>query len=164
MITVCFWLKTQTQTSMCELVLGAKSVIGFSTILYICDELLQAIAHSRLCSLLTVRPCGMNSWWTNPIQSHKIVSKTFTFNRIWNVFFSVLALLDAAIGIIGLWFQWHSHTPMIRLQLWPFRSKSESLLNVVNICWTMSMRCCICLKFSNFVAINSPQISLMKHP
>ena len=33
--------------------------------------------------------------------------------------FSVLALLDASIGMIVLWFQYHSHTPMIRYQLWP---------------------------------------------
>ena len=36
------------------------------------------------------------------------------------VIFSVLALLDAFIGMIGLWFQCQSHTPMICHQLWPF--------------------------------------------
>ena len=31
-----------------------------------------------------------------------------------------LALLDAFIRMIGLWFQCHSHTPMSRYQLWLF--------------------------------------------
>ena len=31
-----------------------------------------------------------------------------------DVLFSVLSLLDASIGMIEVWFQWHSHTPMIR--------------------------------------------------
>ena len=38
------------------------------------------------------------------------------------------SLLDASIGMIGLWFQCHSYTPIIR----PL-SKSGSSLNVVNI-------------------------------
>ena len=33
---------------------------------------------------------------------------------------AVLALLNASIGMIGLWFQYHSHTHIIRHQLWPF--------------------------------------------
>ena len=37
-----------------------------------------------------------------------------------DVLFSVLVLLDASIGMIRLWFQYHSHTPLIRHQLWPF--------------------------------------------
>ena len=43
------------------------------------------------------------------------VCKTFTFE--FDVLFSVLPLLDASIGMIGLWIQCHSHTSMIRRQL-----------------------------------------------
>ena len=60
-----------------------------------------------------------DSWWTTPLQSKKTVSKIFTFDRTWSAF-SVLALLDASIGMILLWFQYHSHTHMIRHQLWRF--------------------------------------------
>ena len=38
-------------------------------------------------------------------------------------FFSFLALLDTSIGMVRLWFQFNSHTPIIRHQLWPFLSK-----------------------------------------
>lgn len=37
-----------------------------------------------------------------------------------NVLFPVLKLLDDSIGMIGLWFQCHSHAPMVRQKLWPF--------------------------------------------
>ena len=40
--------------------------------------------------------------------------------------FSVLALLDASIGMIGLWFQCHDSSPVTT-----FLSKSGSSLNVV---------------------------------
>ena len=34
--------------------------------------------------------------------------------------FEKMAFLYASIGMIGLWFEFHSHTPIIRHQLWPF--------------------------------------------
>ena len=85
---------------------------------------------------------------TTQLQLKKTVNKTFIFDRSY-VLFAVLALLDNFIGIIRC----HSHTPMIRHQLW-FLSKSESSLNiVVNISWTLSMQCCFRLKLSNFRTI-----------
>ena len=54
--------------------------------------------------------CNRRKQWANP--SH--------FTELEQVLFSVLALLDASIGLIGLWFQCHCHIPMIRHQLWPF--------------------------------------------
>ena len=42
---------------------------------------------SRLYSLSTARPCGKTLWCTMPFQSKKTVSKTFTFDRTWRVFF-----------------------------------------------------------------------------
>ena len=59
------------------------------------------------------------------------MSKVFTFDRTLCVFFSVLALLHASIGMIGLWFQCHSHILMIPHQLWPFWANLDR-------CWTSS--------------------------
>ena len=70
-------------------------------------------------SLLTVRLCGKNSWCFTPLQSKKTVSKTLHLTEL-DVLFSVLALLDACIGMIGLSFQCHSHTSIIRQQLRAF--------------------------------------------
>ena len=75
------------------------------------------------------------------MQSKKTLNKTFTF-------FSLLVLFDAFIGMIGLWFQCHSHTPMT-----PVLRKSGSSSNVVNISRAMSKRHCFCSKFSNFGTI-----------
>ena len=70
------------------------------------------------------RPCGKNSWCTTPLQSRKTVSKTFTFNRIWCVFHG-LSSLDTSSGMIRLWFQYHTHTAMIRHQLWTFSANLD---------------------------------------
>ena len=84
-----------------------------------------------------------------PFQSKKTVSKTFTFDRI-DVLFSVLALLDASIGMIRIWFHCHNHTCMISHQLWAFLSKSRSSLYVDNISWGLYMRHYFCSQFINF--------------
>ena len=59
-----------------------------------------------------------------------------------------LGFLDAFIGMIGLWIQCHSHTPIIRHQLWSFWA------NLVRR-WTSSTspKRCFCSKFSNFGTI-----------
>ena len=47
-----------------------------------------------------------------------------------DVLFSVLALLDVSIGVIGLWLQCHSHAPMIRHHLWPLGANLDILSDV----------------------------------
>ena len=54
------------------------------------------------------RYCSRRKQWAKPIHLTEL-----------DVPFSVLDSLDASIGIIKLWFQCHSHTPIIRHQLWP---------------------------------------------
>ena len=84
-----------------------------------------------------------------PLRSKKIVSKNFTFEL--NLPFSVLALRNASIGIIGLWFQCLSRTLMIRHHLWPFWVNLDRI--VVNISRAMFMRRCFWSRFSNFGTI-----------
>ena len=93
-----FWPKTHAQAPMCELVRyhGAKSMIGFSKILCVSNELLRAI-DSREYSLLM----------------HHAIAIDETFDRTYLAFFG----LGSSIGIIELWFQCHRHIPMIRHQL-----------------------------------------------
>ena len=67
-----------------------------------------------------------NSWCTTPLQLKKTVSNTFTLEL--DVLLSVLALLDAFIGMIGLWFQCSNHTPVIRHQLWHFWTNLDFFL------------------------------------
>ena len=100
-------------------------------------------------SLLTVRPFDKNSWCTKLLQSKKTIIKSFTFDML----FSVLALLDICIGMIGVWFQYHSHTPMIRHQLWPCLANLDRRWTLLNISWAMYMWCCFCSKFRNFGTI-----------
>ena len=52
-------------------------------------------------SLLFVRPCGKNPWCTTPLQSQKVVSKTFTFDQTWRAYFDLGSSYDS-IGMIGL--------------------------------------------------------------
>ena len=73
--------------------------------------------------------------WQEFMMQHGIANEeksktTFTIDRTWRIF-SVLALLDASIGVNGLWFQCHGHTPTICRQLsslWvtPYRSWTSS--------------------------------------
>ena len=94
---------------MCEPVLyhDAKSKIGVSTILCVSEELLRLIgAYLQGSISLNVRPYAKNSRCTRQLQSKKIVSKTFMFDFFRSWF------------LIGLWFQSHSHTPMIHYNLW----------------------------------------------
>ena len=53
--------------------------------------------------------CNRGKQWTKPSHLTEL-----------GLLFSVLAFLDASIGMFGLWFQCHSYAPMIRHQLWPF--------------------------------------------
>ena len=55
--------------------------------------------------------------------------------------------------MIGLWFQCHNHTPMIRHQLWAYWANLDGRWIVVNISWAMSMQRWFCSKFSNFGTI-----------
>ena len=57
--------------------------------------------------------------------------------------FSVLVVLDAYIRMIGLWFQCHSHTPMICHQLWSFWANldhrwTSSKVSSCGTIWTAS--------------------------
>ena len=66
-----------------------------------------------------------------------------------DVFFSILAHLDASIGMIGLWFQCHSNENIDSSPVMTSLSKSGLLLNDVNISWVMSMWRYFCIKFNN---------------
>ena len=119
----CFRPKTHVQASMCELVRyhGIKSMIGFSTTLCVSDELLQDFGallqggttywpYDLVARIHDApRHCNWRKQWVQPLHLAEL-----------DVLFLVLALLDASIGMIGLWLQCHSHTPMIRHQLWDF--------------------------------------------
>ena len=66
--------------------------------------------------------CNRRKQWAKPSHLSEL-----------DVIFSVLVLLDASIGMIGLWFQHHSQTPMTHQELWYFwanldcRSTSSTL-------------------------------------
>ena len=76
---------TRIHRCVCELICyhGTKSMIGFSTILCISDELFRVSPHK----FKVARACGKNFWCTKLLQSKKTVSKTFSFERTWVVFF-----------------------------------------------------------------------------
>ena len=64
----------------------------------------------------TPRHCNRRKQWAKPSHLTKL-----------DVPFSVLALRDASIGMIGLWFQYHSHSPMIR-QIWIVVERRQHLM------------------------------------
>ena len=120
--------KTHARASMCELVRyhGTKSMIGFCTILFVSDELLRAI-HALL--------RGSIPYWTHDLvarihdASHhcnwrKQRAKPLHLTEL-GMFFSILVLLNASIRMIGILFQCHNHTTIIRHQLWTFWAKID---------------------------------------
>ena len=65
--------------------------------------------------------------------------------------FSVLPLLDASIGIIGFWFQCHSHAHLIRHQLWSFWANLDRRWT-----WSTSLKRCPCdVVFAQNLAISA---------
>ena len=81
----------------------ALSAYNFKVVLFIdpttlWQEFIMAWCH-----------CIQREQWAKPLHLCEL-----------DVLFSVLAPLYTTIGRMGLWFQCHSHTPMIRRQLWPF--------------------------------------------
>ena len=80
--------------------------------------------------------CNRKKQWAKPLHLTELEE-----------LFSILAFLNAFIGMIGLWFQCHSCTSMIRHKLWPFWAHLDRR-------WTLSTsperRHCFCSKFSNF--------------
>ena len=92
-------------------------------------------------------------WQEYTLQSKKTMSKTFAFDEL-DVLFLVLALLGSSIRVIVLWLQCHSHTPMIRHQLWPFWANLDSH-------WTSLTF--FCSKFSNFETIFATSVKIAWH-
>ena len=54
------------------------------------------------------------------------------------------------LGSFGVWFQCHSHTPIILHQLWPFWANLDLVVERRQLFLSMSMRRCFSLKFNNF--------------
>ena len=73
---------------------------------------------------------------------HDAVSKASHLNELDVLFFGFLLLLDASIVMIGLWFQCHSHTPIIRHQLWPFWANLTKNLRIGINVWIGALSWC----------------------
>ena len=136
---------------MCKLVRchSAISIIGFCTILCISYELLSSIG---LLTLLTKRPCDNNG---ASIAIEKAWAKPSDMNEL-DMLFSVLALLDASIGMIFLW--------------WFVTSYDLLLANLDHrLTSSISPKQCPCnVVFAQNLAIleqsSMPHFSYIKHP
>ena len=138
---------------------NSKSMIGFCTIACVANELLRQSVHNFKVIFLNERTtlwqefhCNRRKQWVKPSHYTEL-----------EVPFSILALLDAFIGMIRLWLQCHSHTLMIPHQLWLFWTNFDC-------CWmssTSSERCVRDVVFVQNVAIlerlTLPQVSCLKH-
>ena len=90
----------------------------------------------QFCAFLT-NCCGIGhtTLWLEFIMHNVIAVKENSEQNIHilpKLPFSVLALLNAFIGGIGLWFQCYKHTPMICHQLWYFWANLDH-------CWTLAI-------------------------
>ena len=134
------------QASVCEMVRyhGAKTMIGFSTILCASGKLLRVSGSQLRGSISHWLYELVTRNYDAPCHCNRKKRKCFTFNRTCRAFFHwnywVLVSMSQLYA--------HDSSPVMT-----FLSKSESSLNVVNISWAISMRRCLPSKFSNFGTI-----------
>ena len=93
--------------------------IGIIGLWFQCHSHTLMIRHPlRLLWANPDRRCNRGKQWAKPLHFTEL-----------DVLFSILALLDASIGIIGLWFQSYRHTLMIRHQFWSFWANPDRRCN-----------------------------------
>ena len=121
----CFWPKIHRQKLMCEQI---KWLVFPQFCAFLTNYLMKSAHNFQIIFLINDAPCHCNrrKQWTN---------LHICLNLTWFVLF----LLNTSFRMIGLFFQYHSHT-LINDFFKPI---------VVNISWVISMRRYFYSKFSN---------------